>query len=435
MAQDAPVAQTGQDQPQRVERVGEGCELPELARTCTEEAKDKEKETMMNLKVAFWGANTAKIWGELTPEVLQADRMIGGAEASLIYVSRGLAKLGHRVVVFSPACSDEQEYDGVIWRPSNMYNPRSCYDALILWDNSDVCQYDPCAHAVVLGARCNTQPHLRDHYRIDWLVALSEWQRGVLCRQHRILSTEYSEVVHNGVDLVQYAEKVEPIPNRIIYCSSPDRGLHHLLRIWPALKERVPDAELHIFYSFGGFERVKWQMTAYAQMWWYVKTHLDQPGVFNHGPVGKQTLAREQQRASLMTYPSDLFVDGETFCTVILECMAAGTPCLISDAAALPGVYGDAAAILPRPIDDGQWIEAIVKLLADEEIRQKYIKRGLKFASLHSWERTVAAWDRIIRERVKEARFGLAGGYVASENKPMGNRPSIGYPAIKQGRP
>lgn len=389
---------------------------------------------MNRYKICFWGPRTSEIWGELTPAVLNSDHMVGGAEASLIYISRGLAKLGHRVVVFSHVCPHEQTYDGVIWRPADMYNPRACYDALILWDNSEICQYDPCAHTVILAARCNTQPHLRDHYRIDWAVMLSDWQRKTLCQQYRVLSTEYSEVIGNGVDLARYAEKIEPIPNRIIYCASPDRGLHHLLRMWPKIRERIPNAELHVYYSFGGFERSKWRMDAYAATWWYVKTHLGQPGVFNHGPVGKQTLAREQMKASLMVYPSDLFVDGETFCTVILECMAAGTPTLISDATALPGVYGDAAAILPRPIEDDQWIEAIVKLLTDEEVRRKYIERGKKFASLHSWERVVMAWDKTIRKCVRDARLGM-GGYIASDDRPMGNHPASGYPHIKKGRP
>ena len=396
---------------------------------------------MTGLKVAFLGPKTSEIWGELTPDVLNADRMVGGAEASLIHISRGLAKLGHRVVVFSHVCPHEQEYDGVIWRPANMYNPRACYDALILWDNSDVCQYDPCAHAVILSTHCNTQPHLRDHYRIDWVVMGSEWQRRVLCQQYRILSTEASEVIHLGVDLSRYEEKMATEAHRVIYCSSPDRGLHHLLRIWPKVREQILDAELHIFYSFDGFERVKWQMNEYAATWWYVKAHLNQPGVFNHGPVGKQTLAREQMKAALMAYPSDLFVDGETFCMVVLACMAAGTPCLISNATALPGVYGNAAAILSRPIEDEHWIGAIVRLLTEEDLRQTYIERGLEFAHEHTWDKAIEAWDKTVRERVREARLGLAGGYIASDDKPMGNSPALGYPVqpqypqIKQGRP
>ena len=402
---------------------------------------------MTGLKIAFWGAGTG-IWGAVHPDVLKEDRQLGGAEVALVHVSRGLTQLGHDVTVFHGDCPHEMLYftqgaghSSYRWRPANMYNPRSCYDALILWDNSDICQYDPCAHSVILSTHCNTQPHLRDHYRIDWTVMVSEWQRKTLCQQYRTLSTESSEVIPLGVGLSRYEETVAAEANRVIYCSSPDRGLHHLLRIWPQVREQIPDAELHIFYSFAGFERVKWQMSEYAAIWWYVKSHLGQPGVFNHGPVGQLALAKEQMKAALMAYPSDLFIDGETFCIAVLECMAAGTPTLISDATALPGVYGNAAAILSRPIEDEHWVGAIVRLLTEEDLRKVYIERGLEFAREHTWDKAVEAWDKTIRQRVQEARLGLAGGYIASDDKPMGNSPSLGYPVkpqypqIKQGRP
>jgi len=405
---------------------------------------------MDGLKIAFWTGGNG-MWGEMYPEALEGDRQLGGAEAALIHVSRGLAERGHDVTVFHGDCPTERECETqrehpafshapYRWRPTNMYNPRECYDALILWDDSRVCQYDPCAHAVILSAHCNTQPHLQDHYRISWAVMVSEWQRKVLCQQYRILSQLRSEAIHLGVDLSRYEEDVETIPNRLIYCSSPDRGLHHLLRMWPQVREQIPDAELHIFYSFGGFERNKWQMNEYAAIWWYVKTHLDQPGVFVHGAVGKQTLAREQKKAALLAYPSDLFVDGETFAMAVLECMAAGTPTLISDAAALPGVYGDAAAILPRPIEDEPWIGVIVRLLTEKDLRQTHIERGLKFAHEHTWDVAIEAWDKTVRERVRDHRLEIACGFIPSDDKPMGNSPSLGwpvkpqYPWIKQGR-
>lgn len=405
---------------------------------------------MDGLKIAFWSIDTG-LWGELSPEALDEDRQMGGAEAALVYISRGLAERGHDVTVFHGNNPSEREYEiqrehAVIshsyrWREADMFNPRACYDALILWDDSSVCQYDPCAHTVILSAHCNTQPHIRDHYRISWAVMGSEWQQRVLCQQYRTLSIGRSEVIHLGVDLGYYEEDVETVPNRIIYCSSPDRGLHHLLRIWPQVREQIPNAELHIFYSFGGFDHNKWQMNQYAAVWWYVKTHLNQPGVFVHGAVGKQALAREQKKAVLLVYPSDLFVDGETFGMVILECMAAGTPTLISDAAALPGVYGDAAAILPRPIEDEHWVAAIVRLLTEEPLRQTYIERGLEFAREHTWDKAIEAWDKTVRERVREARLDLAGGFIPSDDRPMGNSPSLGwpvkpqYPQIKKGRP
>jgi len=36
----------------------------------------------------------------------------------------------------------------------------------------------------------------------------------------------------------------------VIYTSSYDRGLEHLLKMWPDVKKAVPDAELHIFYGW-----------------------------------------------------------------------------------------------------------------------------------------------------------------------------------------
>jgi len=362
---------------------------------------------MSKLKIAMWAPLTAEIWGPFSPDVLRADRQIGGAETSLVHISKGLAAQGHSVTVFHRLC-EPGVYDNVAWKPAQEYNPRECYDALICWDDSEPCKADPCAHAVILAAACNTQPHLQPNYRIDWAVMLSEWQRKTLCQQYPNLSLDRSSVIGDGVDLKQYAvkndEKIGPIPNRIIYCSSPDRGLHHILRLWPKVRERIPDAELHIYYSFGGFERSKWRMDQYAATWWDVKANLDQPGVFNHGGVGKQVLAREQKKASLMVYPSDLFVDGETFCKSVLECMAAGVPCLISDAAALPEVHGEAAAILPRPIDDDQWVEGIYQLLTDEEKRREYIKKGLKLARKRTWHRAATAWGKLIEERVGAAR-------------------------------
>lgn len=40
-----------------------------------------------------------------------------------------------------------------------------------------------------------------------------------------------------------------------MYCSSYDRGLEHLLKMWPEVKKQVPEAELHVFYGWQLFEK------------------------------------------------------------------------------------------------------------------------------------------------------------------------------------
>ena len=41
----------------------------------------------------------------------------------------------------------------------------------------------------------------------------------------------------------------------VIYTSSYDRGLEHLLKMLPDVKKAVPDAELHVFYGWDLFVR------------------------------------------------------------------------------------------------------------------------------------------------------------------------------------
>ena len=53
----------------------------------------------------------------------------------------------------------------------------------------------------------------------------------------------------------------------MIYGSSYDRGLEHLLRMWPDIRKEVPDAQLRIFYGWNLFvtgyadnpERMAWK--------------------------------------------------------------------------------------------------------------------------------------------------------------------------------
>jgi len=44
--------------------------------------------------------------------------------------------------------------------------------------------------------------------------------------------------------------------HKLLYCSSPDRGLQHLLFMWEDIKEAYPDAELHIAYGCKVFDEI-----------------------------------------------------------------------------------------------------------------------------------------------------------------------------------
>ena len=365
--------------------------------------KKSSKKPELGIKLAIWGGQLG-YWGAFTPEILNEDRMLGGAETAMIYVSKGLARLGYNVTVFYSHVDKPGVYDGVKWVSAKQYNPHECYDVFISWDGADIFNYYPCAHLKILELQCN-HPKAKPQHEIDWYTPKSEWHKGRICQYNENILPEHCYIMPNGVDLARYAKREKRIPGRIVWCSSPDRGLHHLLRMWPRIREQVPEATLHIFYEFEkNFEGRKWAMDYAAQNMWFIKTHLNQPGVTFRGGVGQKTLAREQMQAQLLVYPCDPPIPSEGFCITILECLAAGTPAIISDADCLPELWSQAAAMLPLPINDDQWVATIVQFLRDEKLWKEYSRKGLKLAPTYSWERVVRRWDAFIREKLAEKK-------------------------------
>ncbi len=89
--------------------------------------------------------------------------------------------------------------------------------------------------------------------------------------------------------------------------------------------------------------------------------------------------------ASLLAFPS-LY---EGFGLPIVEAMACGLPCLISDASSLPEVGGQ-AAILLSPSSDVIWSETMIEVLTDTAKQSQMGKDGIEQARLFSWKKAAS---------------------------------------------
>ena len=78
-----------------------------------------------------------------------------------------------------------------------------------------------------------------------------------------------------------------------------------------------------------------------------------------------------------------------------LEAMQAGTPVITSNNSSLPEVVGDAAITIDYNSEE-QCIKAFEDLYFSEEIRKKYIERGIERAKLFSWEKTFRLMSDVI---------------------------------------
>lgn len=80
----------------------------------------------------------------------------------------------------------------------------------------------------------------------------------------------------------------------------------------------------------------------------------------------------------------------EGFGLPALEALACGTPAIVSRAASLPEICGDAALYVNSPQDAAAWESALARIAEDDDLRADFCRRGPGQAAKFSWERTTA---------------------------------------------
>lgn len=101
------------------------------------------------------------------------------------------------------------------------------------------------------------------------------------------------------------------------------------------------------------------------------------------GPVAELDLPALYAGATLFVFPS-LY---EGFGLPVLEAMACGTPVAAADTSSIPEIGGDAVLYFD-PVDLGEMVETIHRLLDDVEVQESFCALGLAQAARYSWERT-----------------------------------------------
>ena len=256
---------------------------------------------------------------------------LGGTETAVIHMSRTLARMGHSVSVFVK--DGRGTYGGVEYRDLLTYTQvleKKPADILVA---SRI--FHPFINRVQAKIRifwtedAHDQPFVEFLARpevvanIDRIFTVSQWQT-------RMLSETFN-VTRNGVFWDHY-ENLPPERNyrKLIYTSTPFRGLDILLDIFPRIRRRMPDAQLDIYSSMQvyGVDSAE-DEAAYGHL--YRKS--DQPGVTLKGSVSQDDLAKALLKAGIMAYPNHF---AETSCIAVMEALAAGIPVVTTSLGALP---------------------------------------------------------------------------------------------------
>ena len=172
--------------------------------------------------------------------------------------------------------------------------------------------------------------HLKDggYKKYDKLVFVSQWQ---FQQYHDFLGVPYSHshILKNAIEPIVEHKKPNDGKIRIIYHTTPHRGLGLLYPIFDALSKQHDNIELDVYSSFKiyGWEQ---RDEPYKALFDQLKQH---PKIRYHGSVSNKEVRKALQSAHIFAYPS---IWQETSCIALIEAMSAGCLCVHPNYAALP---------------------------------------------------------------------------------------------------
>jgi glycosyltransferase involved in cell wall biosynthesis len=262
---------------------------------------------------------------------------IGGSETSHIELARRLHRRGHVIVNYAPCLEQAVDELGLTWTPAERAD-WSLTGTWIIYRVPEAADHfgspeeqQACGQKLWLVCQDVDYPTFTPERaaRFDGIAALSHAHATYLQAKRGYPNIGISS---NGIASDRMARLTERRrhPRRLIYSSSPDRGLAELLAIFRRLREFVPDAELRIFYGFDNIDIAieRWIARtgrADSHPWKKAKEEIlaaaRQPGVTWRGRVGQTELWQEFLEAGVWCYPTWF---AETSCTSSMEAQALG---------------------------------------------------------------------------------------------------------------
>lgn len=350
-----------------------------------------------------------------TPQI----KPLGGTESAMIYMARALAARGNAVSVF---CETDAPgtYDGVAyrhWRGFEAFARKNPFDVFISvrglipllagrWGKLQI-YFSPDAHDQpfvnqAFSLKFNHEgtvyevgfyPLTHAHHFADAVFCVGEWQAETFSSKFKI-PREKIYVAHNGVVLSDFNPKpLSEREKRLVYSSTPFRGLEYLLRAFPKIKKRVPDAKCAVMsgmqvYGMSADEDKRSYQSIYQL--------ANQSGVQLLGPLPKKEMGEILTSSRVLAYPNTF---AETFCIAALEAQASGLPIVSSQLAAMKerveeGVDGYLIAGHPAiQAYEDEFVEKAVKLLTDDAEWERMSRMALQKARTYSYEALAEAWE------------------------------------------
>lgn len=361
------------------------------------------------------GRYGSEIHGILDPNNAFA-KFATGTVSGFFNTAWGLAERGHTVDAFceTPEYTTVPALGGVNFYPLGTPMGRD-YDAYIAVNEPILLKGTPSRGVRACFLLLNDWSHCFDQsfdQSTDIYVSPSDSHMLHFRKRHcgRVDPKKF-RVVPLSVNIERFERYWGPRrPNSMLFCSSPDRGLHHLLALMPALRRRIPEANLQIFYrlqpwidntisigriplnpSYDNAVSIRDQLRVLGANGEY--------GVRVRDAVSPIELAKTMLATEMYPYTYDSIIEfTEGFSAATLEACAAGCVPIVSRADALPEVHaGGVIAIGGNPAQSQDaWLEVMTRLLSDQTFLAAHRMAAIVHARQFARQKVAKMWETLI---------------------------------------
>lgn len=228
-------------------------------------------------------------------------------------------------------------------------------------------------------------------------VFVSNWQMNEYIQTYG-LDWDDCAVLKNAIEPIEFDSKPDDGIVRLIYHSTPHRGLEILVPVFEWLAERHDNVELDVYSSFdlyGWSERDK----PYADLFDRCRNH---PKINYHGTQSNQVVREALQKADIFAYPN---IWPETSCLCAIEALDAGCLMLAPNYAALPETAASWGITYQWTPDANKHanvfaniLDHMVTTLSDGKQDADYMvqQQKLYFDNFFSWEVRMKEWNQLL---------------------------------------
>lgn len=315
-------------------------------------------------------------------ENIAKERGVGGSETACIEMARHLHKLTGKVVRVFNEREDTLELDGVVYEPNAKcrdYFSQNIPKVNIAWRHSvpltEAPTYIWCHDLGTMG--------FEDTTKYEQVLCLSKFHKEYVKHLYKI-PDEKIRVTRNGIDLSRFEGLDTSIknPNKIVFSSSPDRGLLRAIAVVNHARQYNPQLELHAFYGVDNMLKLGLKEQA-DQIVNEVKKHH---WVKFHGNVQQSQLVDHLKDAKVWLYPTDFL---ETYCITALEMLGCRVRPVVRQWGALPYTLSEQPACIvdmdcQKEAQIGAWA---LTLLDELKVEQPPVD-----LSRFSWESVAKEW-------------------------------------------